>query len=234
MISTRTAVIGAAVIILSLASLTTSLATAAPPGFSPSAVSESFEDLNRPDVPSAILNLPTPFTFPSGLSIVSPVPNAVDTSGVFIVEGGFFGFTPGPNDEGIPDGEAYLGQGNPGLTDPVRLAFPQTVARVGAYVAINGVDVDSVTVAALDAANIVLDSTVVSNIGPPDWSQNFVTLSSPGIASLQFTGTGSGVLRVDLVTWDVVPEPASAGLAGFVAVVIALAQRPSRLRCGQL
>jgi hypothetical protein len=217
-------------VFLLFVSTATSLATAAPPGFSPSAVSESFEDLNRPDVPSAILNLPTPFTFPSGLSIVSPVPNAVDTTGVFVVEGGFFGFSPGPNGEGIPDGEAYLGQGNPGGTDPVRLEFPETVARVGAYVAIDGVDEDTVTVSALDAQNMVLASTVVTGINPAEWPQNFVTLASPGIASLQFTGTGAGVLRVDLVTWDVVPEPATAMLACVAAfVVVASSRRRSRM-----
>jgi hypothetical protein len=199
-------------------------AAAAPPGFSSSAASESFENLNRPDVSSAIINLPTPFTFPSGLSIVSPVPNAIDSSGVFIVEGGFFGFSPGPNGEGIPDGEAYLGQGNPGLTDPIRLAFPQTVVKVGAYVSIDGVDEQMITVSALDASSSELASTVVTSVGPAEWPQHFITLFSPGISSLQFAGTGSGVLRVDLVTWDVVPEP-SAALLTVVGVLQLIGRR---------
>lgn len=214
-----------------LAASALSTATAAPPaGFSPLATSESFEDLNRPSTPSAIGNLPTPFTFPSGLSIVSPAPNSGDSSGVFVVEGGFFGFLPGPNGEGVPDGKAYLGQGAPGLTDAIRLNFPQTVAKVGAYVAITGDNNGTVTVSALSAANTVLDSAVVTGIGPAGWPQNFVTLSSAGIVSLLFTGDGGGVLRVDQVTWDPVPEPSSVALASLAAIAGASVTRRVRQR----
>ena len=214
-----------------LASGSASVAVAAlPPGFSPSAVSESFENLNRPDSPNAIDNLPTPFTFPSGLSIVSPAPNAVDSTGVFVVEGGFFGFAPGPNGQGIPDGEAYLGQGNPGLADPVRLLFPQTVAKIGAYVAVKDDNGGSVIVEALNDQNGVLASTVVTGIGPAEWLQNFIMLSSPGIASMRFTGNGVGVLRVDLVAWETVPEPSSVALASVASVVGASMRRRARQR----
>jgi hypothetical protein len=144
---------------------------------------------------------------------------------VFVVEGGFFGFSPGPNGQGIPDGEAYLGQGNPGLTDPIRLAFPQTVSKVGAYVSIDDLRERTVTVSALDASNMVLASTVVSAIGPADWPQNFITLYSPGISSLQFAGTGDGVLRIDLVAWDVVPEPSAAVLTGLGGLLLIARRR---------
>jgi hypothetical protein len=149
----------------------------------------------------------------------------VDTTGVFIVEGGLFGFAPGPNGEGIPDGEAYLGQGNPGLTDPIRLEFPQTVSKVGAYVSIDDAQERTITVSALDASNTELASTVVSSVGPAEWPQNFITLFSSGISSLQFSGTGDGVLRIDLVTWDVIPEPSSGMLAGASGLLVVVGRR---------
>ena len=56
--------------------------------FAADAKVEGFEHLHRPQTPSASANLPTPFKFPSGVTLTAPSPNRSDSFGPFIVDNG--------------------------------------------------------------------------------------------------------------------------------------------------
>ena len=209
--------------------LLTSAAGAAPitGAFSSGAVVEGFEGLNRPYPPSAGVNLPTPFTFPSGVVLTSPAPNRTDSFGPFIVDnGGFFGLYPG---EFVPAGTAYLGQAAPNLlTGPIVLTFASPQRRAGALVAFAELPNTTLTISALGAGGVVLESITQSGVTPERWAGNFVGFErEEGIAALSFAGDGSGVLRIDELTFEgaggpaQVPLPGALGLGvGWVGMVV--------------
>jgi hypothetical protein len=209
--------------------------------FTAAAKVEGFENLHRPSTPSASQNLPIPFTFRSGVVLTSPAPNRADSSGVFIVDGdGFFGLYPY---EDVPDGTAYLGQANPSLlTGPIVFTFPTLEARVGALIAVAMPETpDSwATLSAYGADGKLLESLTTRGIQPDKWATNFIGIQRPeGIKSIAISSDGSGVLRLDDLTFEALadvppppaaPLPAALGMAAVAVPVCAFIARARRRR----
>jgi hypothetical protein len=173
---------------------------------------ESFENLNRPDTPSARANLPTPFVFPSGVTLSNPTPNRSDSFGVFIVDKmGFFGYV---YDNRIPDGTSYLGQANNGLFDSgVEFTFLNPQLRVGAFTA------TPLTISVYGTTGNLLESIVDAGASIDDWKNHFIGIQrNEGIKRIVFKGAGDDVLRLDELTFEAVPEPSTLALLGMSLV----------------
>jgi hypothetical protein len=191
--------------------------------FNSSAVVEGFEA-----VPTAYYgvgpdyDVVTPYTFPSGVILSSPVPN-LSNGTVDVVQGGFFGITAGQD---VPDGIGYLGQVDPGaFSGPIQLTFPYPVYLAGAYVQ----DTSLETMSVLGTSGNVLESDTMQGVSLGSWATNFVAFQeSQPIGSLVFTGNKSDVIRIDDVTFQV-PEPSTAGLVATITILACL-RRPRRVR----
>lgn len=193
--------------------------------FAADAKVEGFEHLHRPQTPSASANLPTPFKFPSGVTLTAPSPNRSDSFGPFIVDnGGFFGLYPG---EYVPDGTAYLGQANPNLlTGPLVFTFLSPQFRVGALIACATPDDPNafVTMSVYAGDDRLLESITTRGVDPSEWANNFMGLErSEGIKKVAFSSDGGGVLRLDDLTFQAVPLPAGVwlGMSSLPAVAAA-------------
>ena len=204
--------------------------------FTAAAKIEGFEHLNRPSVPDAAANLPTPFVFPSGVTLTAPAPNRHDTSGPFIVDnGGFFGLYPG---EYVPDGTAYLGQANPNIfTGPLVFTFSTVQLRVGALIAVATPETPNsfVTMSVYGTDDKLLESITTRGVQPPAWATNFIGLErAEGIKKVVFSSDGSGVLRLDDLTFQVVPLPRGfwLGISSLPAVATTVRFRKRRQRRG--
>ena len=177
--------------------------------FGPGTIIESFEAIagQGNDQP-----IGAPFTFPSGAKLLSPPPHS-DSSSLYIVNGGFFGLEGGS--ALIPDGTAYLGQAGPGLFDSgVIIDLPFTAYRVGAYVATSQDGVEGpVLVEAISPGGAVIDSVTTRNVTSSGWRNNFIGFQSEGgIRKIHYDGLGGGVLRVDKLQVEPLPEPSSVAL----------------------
>ena len=191
-------------------------------GFGPTAQTEGFEGI----VSGTNLAVVAPYTFRSGLQLVSPPPGNYGTFGPYVVGDGFYGLSGGQD---VPDGTAYLGQANPGLfTAPIELQLPTASSRIGAYVSTSLAQGTACqdTMEALDAQGDVLASFVVTNVSEGQWSNNFVTLSSSTpISDVEFIGNHAGVLRIDDLTWQPTTVPEPVCLPAVAAALVLLRRR---------
>lgn len=203
---------------------------------------ESFEGLERPNSIVASVNLPTPFTFPSGLELTKPSPNNNNSFGPFIVAaapfdptatsltGGFYGYTIASDPTKVPDGGAYLGQASPSALDnTLEFRFDRPVRKVGMYLAVATptAPAASATIKVYNAANVLLETLTSVGVTVDGWSSNFVGIQrSEVIDRMEITGIGTGVLRVDVIKWEEVPEPGTGLLCfAFLAATRSIRRR---------
>lgn len=73
---------------------------------------------------------------------------------------------------------------------------------------------------AFDVNGNLLEMTKITNIDVSQWSDDFVGIErSEGIAKIAFDGNGAGVLRIDDLTWDALPEPSVAAAFGILVLL---------------
>ena len=150
---------------------------------------------------------------PCGAVVTSNYPYN-DSSTPFVVNNGFFGL--GTASPYCPDGTAYLGQANPGLFDDgIWITFPEAVTKVGAYFcsADNDFPSASVVLEAYDADDNLVDYTELSGIHYQQWATSFRGFENyAGIKAIRYDGDGDGVLRIDRLAYQPVPEPGAVSL----------------------
>jgi hypothetical protein len=188
--------------------------------FTAAATVESFEGI----VNNTDLAIQTPFHFPSdsAVTLTGPVPSISGTFGPYIVGDGFFGLSSG---QFVPDGKAYLGQSNPNLdTGPLEFTFATPMLRVGALFATStpfDSSPASVTLEAIGANGTLLESVSVTGVQPQAWATDFVGIQrGEGIARLIVAGNKQGVLRMDDLTFEALPEPSGIALAAVALLLI--------------
>lgn len=176
--------------------------------FSDEKVIESFENIGGR---GSNVQITSELVLPSGIVVAGQTPTGFNFSPPAIVNGGFFGLTGASPD--VPDGTSYLGQGNPGLNDDgIVFVLPEDAIRVGAFVSTASSDPDGpVVLEAYNAAGQLLSSKLTRGVSSSGWATNFIGFeNAAGIRSLRFDGFGGGVLRIDLLQYDPVPEPGMA------------------------
>jgi hypothetical protein len=225
-----------------LATISTRLATAVPIGpgdFGPGAIVESFEGLspgpNIPAVGNGAFLRPgenAAYTFPSGASLTSPVPNPA-VSGARVGD-----FTRGDASASlsghsivvsdIPLGSAYLIGGDETSYAPlIEFCFPTDMLRVGAYISGNH---NWYTLTAYDAAGAPIETVQ----GRGAWSTNFLGIQDQrGIRRVDIGGFVIDLMiatrntLVDGLTFEPLPEPSMAALFVAAAVLVHL-RRPHK------
>jgi len=200
--------------------------------FSGSAVTETFENITQPN--KHLFTIPTPFLLPCGAIVSKPAPNRSDSFATMIVDrGGFFGYAFDTIAPYLPSGSAYVGQANAGLFDQgVVFTFPQDMLRVGAYVAADPWQGQGgpIHITAYDASGLTLETTLISHATVEGWRDRFLGFKrNEGIRSLRFRGEGGAVLRLDDLTFEPVPEPATLSLLALGG--LELVRRRKRRAC---
>jgi hypothetical protein len=148
--------------------------------------------------------------FPSGARLTKPAPNHSDTSGVFVFDKtSGFGFTATDIAPYIPDGTAYLVEGsNPPF--PLTFTFPEPQLMVGAFVT------EPLTISAYNKNGALLGYESISAADVYKWKSSFLGIKviGDGIASVTFSGNAKQIngLRLDMLTFETVPEPSTIAL----------------------
>ena len=190
-------------------------APAVPADF-PAAISvvESFEGLvasaNNPKSPGLGEFSPgavSPFTFSSGLTLTTPIPNPGEgNNGVVIGDWSQGSANLGLGTNGsitsashIPGGTAYLFVDSVASSSgPVGLTFPRDVGAIGAYATGNGGS--SVTLKAFDAGGNLLETITIAAQARTLWTAKdptaFIGLKQPNIRRVEFSGD---FLTLDLI-----------------------------------
>lgn len=204
--------------------------------FGPDAVAESFEALspgsNIPVVGNGAFLRPgesTTYTFPSGASLTSPIPNPAG----YGVRVGDFALGDASarllwesvrSVSDVPFGSAYLITGDESSSgNGVEFSFPGDMLRVGAYV---GGSYDWCTLTAYDATGVLIESMS----GSSPWKTNFLAVEDQrGIRRVTITGlaitlvVGPRNILVDDLMFEPLPEP--SGVILLLASVLALLAR---------
>lgn len=184
------------------------------------------------------------FTFASGVTLTSPVPNpGVFNEGAFVHDfargadvtnnWGGNGVVDGASD--VPFGTAYLGAFDPGAgTASIELTFPVLMGRVGAY--FTGASATTLRLDVYGAGGGLLESRTMNTVAVGQWATSFLGIENPsGIGRIVFTGRDFGI---DGLTFEqspiAVPEPGTLhafalGLVGLLGLAVQ-GRRPARIR----
>jgi hypothetical protein len=190
-----------------------------------SATTEGFEGLSPgPNIPLAFNGVMKPgvngpFTFPSGLTLINPIPNnPIFATGVGVgdwsIGAAFFGLAengPIASVADVPDGTAYLDLD--ALPGPLEFLLPVDVNGVSALV--TGTP-GTITLSAFGASNNLLKTASIPAVPVSAWRTNMIEVeSSAGIRKISFQNSSP---PWDIVLDDVtfIPEP------DYVPLVIVL------------
>jgi hypothetical protein len=152
----------------------------------------------------------SPFTFASGVTLTSPIPNPGIGTGVIIGDWaiGSSGFGLGSNGSvsaaDVPSGTAYIALDDPATSGPMEFTFASDVFSVGALVTAASGDI---TLSAFDSLGNPLGTASVASVYVTNWGSNWLGFASgTGIRKVQFNGD---FLVLDDLTFDgVSPIPA--------------------------
>jgi hypothetical protein len=193
--------------------------------FGPTTVIESFENIAGR---GSNLAIGAPYTFPSGAKLLSPPPRG-DSSTAASVNGGFFGMEGGS--PLVPDGTAYLGQPNPSLFDNgLTIELPFNAWRVGAFVATSSAGAEgALVIESYSPTGALIESVLTTGVTEQGWKNNFIGFESPtGIRRIRYDGFGGGVLRIDKLEFQPLPEPSAAAVVMVAAACGMLRRRRGR------
>jgi len=208
-----------------------------PSDFGPAAVTESFESLpsdptNMPTVGNGAFLKPavtSSYTFGSGVILTGPVPNSSDEGpviGDFARGDASVCLSAGNTivQDDVPSGTAYMITGGDSRDIFTEFTFTADMLRVGAYL---GGNVESVTIALFDSADVLLKETHLLGV-MPEWKTNFIGFENPaGIRRITIdfgpysTGTpGPQHLLIDGLMFEQIPEPATAILLALGSLAL--------------
>jgi hypothetical protein len=217
-----------------------------PAAFTGTQTVESFEGLVLgPNVgASPFANIVEPgrvssYTFASGVTLTSPVPNpGTMNNGVFVHD---FALPAGASNNwgtngsvssalNVPFGTAYIGAFDnlSGATVPVSIGFTfgSDMLRVGAYV--TGATGLTLRMDAYSSSGTLLESVTIGTVPVGSWGSNFFGIERvEGIRRVVFSGADFGL---DGLTFEgplVVPEPATGALFGLGVVALGFMRRRS-------
>jgi hypothetical protein len=223
----------------------------APSAFGGTQTVESFEGIGLgPNVgPSAFGNivlpaLATDFSFASGVTLTSPVPNpGLFANGAFVHDLALAGAvnqwgTNGNVDDvgDVPDPWGVASSSYLGIFDSLaagsvslELTFASDMQRVGAWVA--GVGGSTIRMDAYDASGTLLETVMIAAPSVANWGSNGAFLGlerAEGIRSVVFTGVDFGLDGLSFEAAALVPEPSTVALVGLGLLVLA-SRRGSRV-----
>lgn len=160
-----------------------------------------------------------PFTFPSGVTLTSPVPNpSRPASGVQVDDWSIGPASFGVGEQGsidsagdVPNGTAFLALD--AIPGPIELTFPADVLSVGALVTGSaGNSPGSIVLTAFGDSNNILSTVRVPAVPVSAWPTNFIGVqSTSAIHKVWFqnsdTSAGFNVFVLDDLVFQPVPEP---------------------------
>jgi len=192
--------------------------------FGPSTITESFEGLTvGTNIVASIYGnqylvpgVNSPFTFSSGVTMTSPIPNQNTDSVVLIGDFNLGIATWGLGNNGqlssasnVPFGSAYLGISF--TNSYVEFTFPSDMFRVGVYTT----DSDGATVVmdAYNAGGTLLESNNIASVQVSSWGNNFLGIENiAGIRKIRLYDTGVPIDFINPAFDGLKFEPMSAAV----------------------
>jgi hypothetical protein len=174
------------------------------------------------------------YTFASGVTLTTPIPNPGLAGGVFVGDFSIGSAEFGLGSNGIitaadvPFGSAYMALNNTSSAQPyIEFTFASDMFRVGAYVtgpaAGEGGSAGFVTMEVFDGFGTLLESTTIANVNVTSWSNNFIGIErAEGIQMVRFSDSFEAL---DGVTFEAIPEPNTALLLASGLVAMAAGRR---------
>lgn len=170
------------------------------------------------------------FTFPTGVTMTSPIPNPGISTGVILGDWSIGTSTFGLLGNGtilsaadVPGGSAYLGLDDPAASGPIEFTFASDMLRVGALV--TGAP-GSITLDVFDAGGFLLETLTIPTVVVGSWPTNFIGIEHPGIRKITFN---SDFLVMDDLHFEAgdesIPEPGTLAIFGIGLLGLGLARR---------
>lgn len=198
---------------------------------------ESFEGLSPgPNITSAGFGYLQPgvlssFTFTSGATMTSPIPNPGVFFGALIGDWSLGQADFGLLDNGIilsaadvPFGNAFIALDNFAEGGPIEFTFAEDMLRVGASV--TGTP-GTIEMKAYDASATLLETRTISSVPVGSWGTNFLGIeNAAGIRSVTF---GGDFEVLDGLKFEVIPAPATVLLGAIGLGMVGACTRKWRM-----